>query len=124
VASAPQQIAAAGAVLILVMLAFVAGRRPWPRSARRAPRAWMIGVTAFVLAGAFWMAMWGWPPSWWDLGIRVLLLAGAVAMLCAWSRRTGWGAPHRLALAAGPLLTYAWFGFLMTEPSLGSEGTG
>jgi hypothetical protein len=28
-----------------------------------------------------------------------------------WSRRRGWGDIHRLALAAGPLLTYAWAAF-------------
>jgi hypothetical protein len=30
-----------------------------------------------------------------------------------WSRHHGWGAAHRLALAGGALLTYAWGGFIL-----------
>ena len=39
-----------------------------------------------------------------------------------WSSRPGWGPSHRLALAGGALLTYAWHAFPQ-PPMLGSAGT-
>ena len=52
-----------------------------------------------------------------------LLLYGMVAvMVVRWSGRDGWGAAHRLALAGGALLTYAWHSF-PEKPVLGSAGT-
>ena len=41
---------------------------------------------------------------------------------CAGPDRAGWGAAHRLALAGGALLTYAWHSFPQ-KPVLGSAGT-
>jgi hypothetical protein len=35
-------------------------------------------------------------------------------LVARWSRRVGWGHRHRLALAGGALLTYAWGGFLLS----------
>ena len=37
------------------------------------------------------------------------------------SRRTGWHPAHRVALAAGALLTYAWAGFLITALKHGGD---
>ncbi|HEY2765092.1 MAG TPA: hypothetical protein VGJ13_13970 [Pseudonocardiaceae bacterium] len=44
-----------------------------------------------------------------------------IGFVTVWSRRTGWAAAHRLALAAGALLTYAWYSFPAT-PVLGAKG--
>jgi hypothetical protein len=38
-----------------------------------------------------------------------------VVLIARWSRREGWSAAHRLALAGGALLTYAWGGFVLTS---------
>jgi hypothetical protein len=45
-----------------------------------------------------------------------------IGLVAFWSRCEGWGAAHRLALAGGALLTYAWVGFLLTG-LLGRTGT-
>ena len=34
-----------------------------------------------------------------------------IAAVSVWSRRSGWSSRHRLALAAGAALTYAWHSF-------------
>jgi hypothetical protein len=41
------------------------------------------------------------------LGLALLAIVGVQF----WSRRCDWGGVHRLALAAGPLRTYAWSSF-------------
>jgi hypothetical protein len=46
----------------------------------------------------------------WRLGVAVV----AAGLVARWSRRAGWGHRHRLALAGGALLTYAWGGFLLS----------
>ncbi|MEU8148788.1 hypothetical protein [Nonomuraea sp. NPDC048901] len=42
------------------------------------------------------------------------------ALVARWSHRSGWSDAHRLALAAGAMLTYAWHSFpwepVTTEP--------
>jgi hypothetical protein len=38
----------------------------------------------------------------------ILLPIVMTVVITRWSRREGWAAAHRLALAAGTLLTYAW----------------
>ncbi|GAA5201116.1 hypothetical protein GCM10023322_80470 [Rugosimonospora acidiphila] len=57
-------------------------------------------------------------PTW--IGPAVFA-AGALATVLAvraWSRRPGWNGWHRMALAGGALLTYAWNGFL-EQPIMG-----
>jgi hypothetical protein len=61
-------------------------------------------------------------PTWWTVGIWLALFAGFAVLVTLWSRRANWGAPHRLALAGGALLTYAWHGFPQ-PPLLGTPGT-
>lgn len=59
----------------------------------------------------------------WPLVFAYLLLYGLVAVVVVrWSGRVGWGAVHRLSLAGGALLTYAWHSF-PEKPVLGSAGT-
>jgi hypothetical protein len=44
-----------------------------------------------------------------------VLLVAMMTLIARWSRREGWSAAHRLALAGGALLTYAWGGFVLTS---------
>jgi hypothetical protein len=48
-----------------------------------------------------------------------VVLIAAVAALC---QRVGWDRRHRLALAGGAALTYAWHAFL-ENPAVGSGGS-
>jgi hypothetical protein len=83
---------------------------------RKAPSPWIAGGTAFVLTGAF-MAM---TRLSYALKLPAVVLILAYFLLYGlaglavwrWSRRIGWNAEHRFALAAGALLTYAWYGFV------------
>jgi hypothetical protein len=47
------------------------------------------------------------------VAMGVGLLAVTANVVAGWSRRAGWGATHRLALAGGALLTDAWGGFVL-----------
>jgi hypothetical protein len=104
---------AAGVVLVALVLITVAVRLPRPspgRSAGWVPRPWLVGAAAFLVSSGYFLP----PASWWGVAAAVAIIAGT-ALVVAWlSRRIGWHAGHRTALAAGALLTYAWAGFLLT----------
>ncbi|MER5649402.1 hypothetical protein [Streptosporangium sp. NPDC002524] len=108
-ASPPQRIGAVVVVVLLVVAAFLAGRRPGPVADGRPPRPWVVGTAGFVASAAFFVR----PEDWWGVAAGVVLLAGAAVVIGGWSRRGGWGAAHRLALAGGALLTYAFGGFVL-----------
>ncbi|MFB9679344.1 hypothetical protein [Streptosporangium vulgare] len=108
-ASPPQRIGAAVVVVLLVAVAFLAGRRPGPVTDGLPPRPWLVGTAGFVASAAFFLR----PEDWWGTAAGVALLAGATVVIGRWSRRDGWGAAHRLALAGGALLTYGFGGFLL-----------
>jgi hypothetical protein len=60
-------------------------------------------------------------PGWVIVGIYLALYALIIKLVSQWSRSAGWGNAHRLALAGGALLTYAWYGFPQ-PPTIGSRG--
>jgi len=118
----PAQLGVSALCVVAVVTVALALRRPAPPSgpARSAPRPMVVGAVAFGASSLFMLgrdlATWGTVAAW------LLLFAGVGALLVRWSRRNGWGASHRLALASGALLTYAWVGF-PAVPVLGSTGT-
>lgn len=81
-----------------------------------APSAWVVFVAALA-AGAVVMVTRD-LPAWVGVAAFVAVAVAAAVAVPLWSRRTGWGAAHRLALAGGALLTYVWHGFL-AEPVTG-----
>jgi hypothetical protein len=83
------------------------GRPPSPRAV----------LCLALLAGAVFMLGFGFP-TWVAVAAMVGAATLAVGAVLAWSARDGWDGRHRLALAAGALLTYAWHAFLM-RPLLG-----
>jgi len=108
-APAPQLIGTVVVTLALVAAAFAVGRRPRPAADRRAPNAWLVGVAALAASSLFFAR----PESWVGFAMGVALVAVMAVVVAGWSRRAGWGAAHRLALAGGTLLTYAWGGFVL-----------
>jgi hypothetical protein len=123
VASGPQLVASAVIVVLLVVLAC---NLPRPASRvtsvdGRAPSPWVVGVLALALTSAFKMAPHTWPPVL-LVGIVLALAVIAVVGIAVWSRRAGWGDAHKLALAGGALLTYAWTAFPQ-DPVLPADPT-
>ena len=82
----------------------------------RAPSPWVVGGTAFVLTSAFMaitrLAYTLQLPAAALILVYLMLYGLAVFAVWRWSRRIGWNAEHRFALAVGALLTYAWYGFV------------
>jgi hypothetical protein len=107
----PQMAGAAAVTVALVGIAFAVGRRPVPGRARpsEAPNAWLVGAAALVASSLFFAR----PESWLGVAMGVGLVAVMAVVVAGWSRRAGWGGAHRLALAGGALLTYAWGGFVV-----------
>ncbi|MFD0891798.1 hypothetical protein ACFQ08_45215, partial [Streptosporangium algeriense] len=74
-----------------------------------APRPRLVGLAAFVASGLFFAR----PEDWLGVALAAGLLTVSAVTVARWSRRTGWGAAHRLHLAGGALLTYVWGGFAL-----------
>jgi len=110
-ASPSQRIGAAVVVALLVVAAFLLGRRPRLQPVRGgwSPKPWLVGVAAFVASAAFVIR----PEDWWGTAAGIAIIAVTAVVISRWSRGDGWGAGHRLAPAGGALLTQAFLGFLL-----------
>jgi hypothetical protein len=127
VATGGQLAGAAAVVVVLAVAAFLLPQRPAPTgdagpapNQRSAPRPWVVGGVTLVAASLF-MA----PrdiQSWFTVAGWLLLFVVFGIVLVRWSRARGWDGTHRLAVAGGALLTYAWVSFPM-RPVLGATGT-
>lgn len=117
--SEPQMITAAAVVVALIVAAFVVGRAPSPSTDYPAPNPRLVGAVAFVASSLFHHAT---SESWLGVAFGLLLVAVMTGLATRWSRREGWSAAHRLALAGGALLTYAWVGFVLSALLLGRTG--
>jgi hypothetical protein len=122
--SAPQLIGAAAVVVAFVVAAFVVGGRPRPTVDRPAPKPWLVGALAFAALNLLYIVeivlallevATSFVIDWPGVALNIVLLALLALAIARWSRRLGWGAAHRLALAGGALLTRVWFAFLV-EP--------
>jgi hypothetical protein len=112
----PAQLAITGVVAVaLIVVALRLPRTTAPSSiapaSGAAPRPWVV-LAAILGTGLVFFAGEALPAV---AGAVLLLvaMAGAVFVILRWSRRPGWDGRHRLATAAGALLTYAWHSFLM-----------
>jgi hypothetical protein len=112
-------ITAAAVVVALIVAAFVVGRAPGPSADRPAPNPWLVGAVAFVASSLLFAKS----ESWLGVAFGLLLVAVMVVLITRWSRRKGWSLAHRLALAGGALLTYAWGGFVLSVLLLGRTAT-
>ena len=119
IATPPQMLGVIASVVALLTAAFRVRTRSL-RSERAAPGPWPVGVFAFLTASTFMILRY--VVADWPIVMAYLLLFALVAVVVVrWSGRVGWGAAHRLALAGGALLTYAWHSFPQ-KPVIGSGG--
>ncbi|WP_433226759.1 hypothetical protein [Actinomadura formosensis] len=114
-----QLLGTAAAIVALVIVAF--RRPPASRLAGIAPKPWIVGVVAFVAGGAF--SCTADLPGWWSAAAVAVVIAVTIIVVGRWSRQRNWSRAHRLALATGAVLTYAWMGFGM-QPESGPKTTG
>jgi hypothetical protein len=109
VASAPQLTAAGLVVVALVVAAFRLSPAPPAPGARPAPSPWLVGAGALAAGSAFLLVPPAW--GWWAVAAYLALDAAVVYSVLRGAGRTGWGRRHRLALAGGAALAYAWHAF-------------
>ena len=111
VAPWPRLMVAGLIAVALVVVALRLPRRVEPTAApvAAAPSPWLVLGAALVAGGLFMAA--DKLPTWVGVAVAVLDLTAAVLAVATWSRRTGWNARHRLALASGALLVYAGHSF-------------
>lgn len=128
--ASPAQLAtSAAAVILLVVVAFRLPCPPnsdapsqnlaAPRSAQSVPNPWLFGFIALAAGSAILLVPKTW--GWWAAAIILGLELGVAALVLVVSRRNGWTSVHKLALASGAALAYAWHAFI-EPPVIGGTG--
>ena len=118
-ASTTQLVSSVVVIAILTAGAFLLPRNVARRQAGWAPNPWIAGILALTAGSAALLT-----PKSWGWGAVAVLLALDLSMFFAvliWSRR--WSLLHKLALAAGAALAYAWHAFIET-PAVGQVDPG
>jgi hypothetical protein len=118
-ASTAQFCVSAVVCVVAIVAAFLLPARSVPRTPGSVPNPWIIGATA-LLAGSVFLIVPG-PWAWNAIAIYLLLDVMMIAAMSALSHREGWNAMHRLALAGGAALAYAWHAFIQ-HPAVGDAG--
>jgi hypothetical protein len=99
-------------VVIVIALIVAAFRVPsLPPVTAAAPSPWLVLVTTLATGALFQLS--NRMPTALAVPLVVAALAAVTTAILLWSRRAGWDGRHRLAAAAGALLTYVWHSFLM-----------
>jgi hypothetical protein len=121
VASTGQFVGAAIACAVLIGVALLLPKASvsGERAPGLAPSPWIVGATALAAGSIFMMvpSVWGWRA----VGIYIVLYLAMIIAVSIWSHRENWAGMHRLALAGGAALAYAWHAFLQT-PAVGKSG--
>jgi len=122
--ASPGQLIGASAVMIAAFAAaFAIGRPAHAPETPAAPCPWIVGAVAFgalslptLLEAAFEVMglRTTFIVDWRGVALILTLVTAVARLVRRWSRREGWGALHRLALAGGVLLTNVWIAFLAT----------
>lgn len=106
--------------IVLITTAFAI-----PRRTRQNPGAtggiifspWIAGLIALIAGSAMMLVPLGW--GWGAVAARLAIDAGMAAFILIASRRNGWSPQHKVALAGGAALAYAWHAFVQ-HPIMGS----
>jgi hypothetical protein len=106
-ASTGQLIGSGVVVALLVLAAFVLGRRRVARSERPAPRVLTVFLSAVLVAVIYNMAF----ETWAGVAVVISVLVPSAALLHRASRSRDWSPQHVATLAAAALLTRAVLAF-------------
>jgi hypothetical protein len=112
----------AWAAIVCVVAIVAAFRLPVRSSARTpgwVPSPWLVGAAALIAGSVFLVVPKAW--GWLAVGIYLLLDLAIIAAMSTLCTREGWNGQHRLALAGGAGLAYAWHAFIQ-QPAVGSAG--
>ncbi|KNB49773.1 hypothetical protein [Streptomyces caatingaensis] len=113
--ASPWQLGATAVAVVTLVLYALARPRPRPRAATVSP--WVLG-TATLIAGSLFLFTDS-LPGWWSATAALALVTAAAVI----GHRCAWSPCHRLALAGGALLAYAWTGFFeVPESAAGGKG--
>ncbi len=122
VASRAQLTCAAIAFGSLVAMAFtLRGQTGTARAPGKVPSAWVVGSLSLGAGSLFLLVpnTWGWGA----VAAYVALDLAVITAVAQWSNRAGWDGRHRLALAGGATLAYAWHAFPQTPVVGGASAT-
>jgi hypothetical protein len=119
VASPAQLASAAVAIVCLAVAAFLLPRPGAPAGSGFIPNPWFVGAMALVCGSAILMIPPRW--GWWAVSAILVIEVGMAAAVLVWARRAAWSLRHRLALAGGAALAYAWHSFI-GKPVVGGTG--
>jgi len=119
VASKAQFAWSAVVCVAVILAAFRLPVRSTAHTSGWTPSPWLVGSAALVAGSLFLVVpgVWGWRA----VAIYVLLDLAVIAAASVLSPREGWNAQHRLALAGGAALAYAWRAFTQ-HPVVGNAG--
>jgi hypothetical protein len=105
--------------IILIATAFLLPRRTINQTVGWVPNPWLVGTAALAAGSIFLVVPKAW--AWGAVGLYLVLDLAIITLVYIGSHHVGWNGRHRLALAAGAALAYAWHAFIQT-PAVGAAG--
>lgn len=120
VASSMQFLVAAIVCVLAVVAALALPGTTPGREPGSTASPWLVGFGALAAGSVFMLVPKGW--GWMAVGIYLALDVIVIAAVWSMSQNAAWNATHRLALAAGAALTYAWHAFIVPKPVVGAGG--
>jgi len=112
----------AWAAIVCIVVIVAAFRLPAGSTARvpgSVPSPWLVGGVGLIAGSVFLIIPKAW--GWLAVGIYLLMDVAIIAAVSVLCKREGWNSRHRLALAGGAALAYAWHAFIQ-QPAVGSSG--
>lgn len=119
IASRTQFVVAAIICILVAVAAFVLPPTTPGRKPGAVPSPWLLGFGALIAGSIFILV----PKDWGWIAVGIYLALDVIVIAAVWrmSQDSAWDATHRLALAAGAALTYAWHSFIQ-NPAVGAGG--
>ena len=120
--ASPAQFGTSAIVCVAAIIAaFFLPKRTAVHDSAAVPSPWIVGASALAAGSVFLVTPNAW--GWLAVGVYLLLDLTVIAVVSVLSHRSGWDGRHRLALAGGAALTYAWHSFIQ-HPAVGKGGIG